>query len=208
MTKYYLVENKQQIHLGPIEWRQRFIQSELDDLGVDYTVSPTESGYVNINGVFEIFPVGASIVPGFDPVYEELVGPTITYADNQAHETYTKRNRDVQSVKSTLYGVIAAERYGYEIKGVEYTLSGVTVTLPTDREGKKQFTDILSTIGDTSISYKFRGNFYTLSKSDVEAIISAINTYVQSQYDWEHAVHTQIQNATTLDELKAINVRK
>lgn len=209
MAKYFLVENRQQIHLGPVEWSHyRMFQSELDDLGINYTISPSAESYVNIDGKYEIIPLGTTIVPEHDSVYEELVGPSITFDNNQAHQTYTKRNRNIESVKSSLYSIIATERYEYEIKGIEYTLGGVSVTLPTDREGKKQFTDILATIGDSSISYKFNGNFYTLSKSDVEAIISAINTYVQSQYDWEHSVHTQIQNATTLDELKAINIKK
>jgi hypothetical protein len=49
--------------LGPITWRQRFIQTEINDLiddgelTIDYTVPATEQGYINIGDGFEIFPV-------------------------------------------------------------------------------------------------------------------------------------------------------
>jgi hypothetical protein len=60
---YLLVQNKQMVILGPITWRQRFIQTEINDLiddgelTIDYTVPATEQGYINIGDGFEIFPV-------------------------------------------------------------------------------------------------------------------------------------------------------
>ena len=49
MANYLLVENRQIVHLGPIPWRHRFIQSELDDLEVDFVVPQSEQGYIKIN---------------------------------------------------------------------------------------------------------------------------------------------------------------
>ena len=82
---YLLVENRQSgnpsILLGPIVWKPRFIQSEIDDLEVDYKVPPAEQGYIKINDNLEIIPVIEATDAGEDPLYEGLAGPFYNYTD-------------------------------------------------------------------------------------------------------------------------------
>ena len=102
MANYVLVENRQIIHLGPIPWRHRFIQSELDDLEVTYTVPPVEIGYIRINDNFEIFPVGEAQGDAGDPKWNDPVGPTWEFVDNVAVPTFGKVDKPLDQIRQMI----------------------------------------------------------------------------------------------------------
>ena len=204
MMKYILVENQTSVLLGPFFWRQRFIQSELEDLEVDFTIPPVEQGYIKINDTYEIFPVVESNTPSYDSVYETLGGPYFSYENNEASERYDLLNLDIGSVKNNLKQVAAGERYRKEVAGTTLVINGLTVSLQTDRDNRDKFNGLLASIGDASYTWKFNDGFVSLQLVDVQNIVNAIRGYIQSQFDWEKSICDSIDAANSIDELKAL----
>jgi hypothetical protein len=206
MAKYILVKDRTELILGPIEWKQRFIQSELNDLGLRGQVPPVEVGHITLDDGYEIFPIISSNADEHDPVWQELVGPTFTYEEDAAHEVYTMRDRQLNYIKDTLKQQLANERYRREVSGFTMNIKGQDVIISTAREDRQQFLDVLETVGNGYVSWKFNTGFINIVKSDLESIVAARKNYIQEQFLWEKAVHESINLASTIEELKAIKI--
>ena len=204
--KYILVENKQSVLLGPVFWRHRFIQSELDDLEIEFTVPPTEpNSYLNINDNLEIYPVDDPAIPAHDPKYETLAGPFWTFSNNTASGVYTAVQKSIQNIKSEMKQLAADERYKKEVAGAKVTVQGVQITADTSRDGRHLFLQKYSLMGDAdTVDWKFPETWVTITKAELGAVIMAGANHIQAQYDWEKTVSDQIDAASTVAELKTI----
>lgn len=207
--QYVLVQNKQTILLGPINWRHRFIQTELNDLEVDFTLSPTEpNAYVKINDELEIYPVTGLEIPSHNSTHEQLDGPYWTFVDGvAANGTYNIAGKPVDAIKNELKALTAAERYKKEIAGIKLTVQGVEVALATDRDTRNLYVQKLITMTDTdTVQWKFNENWLTLTKEDMTNICNAVNAHVQTQYDWEANIVNQINSAADSAALQTITI--
>lgn len=207
---YVLVENQQIVHLGPIAWKQRFIQSELNDLEVTgYKVPPVEQGYIKINDNFEIYPIAEQIIPAYDPLFEQLVGPTYTYNEKNsgyAIQYYTKQDSSLETVKNNLKQKAASIRYTKENSGTTFVIEGLSLDISTSREERNVFTNLLTTIGNNTVSWKFNGQFFDLDATKVQSIVESIHNHVQTQFAWEKTLCDQIDAANDTDTLKTITI--
>lgn len=214
MTNYVIVQNRQTILLGPMPWRQRMFQSEINDLydqgeiAQKYDILPVENGYVNLGEGIEIFPVADSVtVPEHDPIYEALAGPFWAFWNDPkvAIPNYNVVPVDINLSKGALKNLAAAVRYNKEIRGTTTTVQGTTVTLDTSRDGRTIFTHAHSIMEDgATTNWKFQEGWLTISKEELNAIIMAGAAYIQAQFDWEADISSKIDAATTVEELKAI----
>lgn len=210
--KYLLVQNKKTVLLGPMEWRPRFIQSELNDLfdagekANKFTISLTETGYVDCGDGFEIFPIAASEGSQHDPIYEHLEGPFYTYDNNIASEVYNVLDKDVYYVKESLKQLTKAERQRKQLLGTTLNIGGTVVTIATDADELANFVSLLSSIGEDSVNWKFKEGFVTLTKVDVQNIVDTIRSHIQTQFDWEKEIHETINAATELTSLKSLTI--
>ena len=202
--KYLVVENRQSVLLGPTFWKQRFIQSEFDELEVEFSVPPVEQGYIRVNDTYEILPVSDPVGPAVDPLYEEMVGPFYTYGTDNATATTGVQALSVERIRSNLKAVSATERYTRECAGTTVTIGGVVRALSTNRDARTQFESLLSNIGNDQVNWKFSTEFASINKSDVTSIVSAIQNHVQAQFDWEKGIHDSIDAASTVEQFKAI----
>ena len=204
---FLLVENRQSVLLGPMDWRQRFFQSELNDLEVDYQVPSTLTGYHQINDELEIFPVVEITVPDHDPQFDQLAGPFWTYDNEEARGVYTKQDIDINTIKSNLKNVVAAERYRRENTITTVTVQDVTVSLDVSRDNRNIFVQKLMMMGDTdTVVWKFPETWLTLTKAELSSVVIAGAAYIQAQFDWEKSVADSIDAAATVDDLKAITI--
>lgn len=205
--QYLLVENKQIVHLGPIFWKHRFIQSELEDLDIVYQVPPVEpNSYLKITDSVEIFPVEPIIQPAYDPTYEQLVGPFWTFTD-VATGTYTITARDLSTIKSVLKEQAAAERYKKEVSGVKVVVQDQEVLVDTSREGRSVFVQKYSMMADTdTVQWKFPSTWLTLTKTELGTGISGGAAHIEAQFVWEQNIVSQIDAALSAEGLKAINI--
>ncbi|MGZ8924276.1 MAG: DUF4376 domain-containing protein [Nitrososphaeraceae archaeon] len=202
---YLLVENRQIVHLGPIEWKQRFIQSELNDLNISYVVPPVAPGYVKINNLVEIIPITGQHIPHYNPMFEQLVGPNYIYYVDFAHETYLVTDLDFVYMQNNVKQAIATERYKRENAGVTVHMFGTTVTIDTSR-GKREPLILKYAVAqeDELIKWKFPEGWFTLTKSELGEMVQASASYIQAQFDWESNICAQIDTAQNKEELQQI----
>lgn len=208
--QYLLVQNRTTVLLGPIDWRPRFIQSELNDLmdsgdlTVKYTVPSSEQGYVNIGDGIEIFPVNMTI-PAHDLNYQYLSGPFYTYdSTNVAQGTYTVNDLDINSVKSNLKQVVAAQRYIKQISGTTVTVANTTFSVGTDTDTLNQFVSLSNATGINTINYKSPNGFISVTGTDIQSIVNQINTYIQEQFTWEMTTGQAIDAASDVTTLQTL----
>lgn len=204
MASYLLVENRQIIHLGPMEWRQRFFQSELNDLEVEYQVPPVEQGYIKINDNFEFIPVVAVEMPEYD-MFEELVGPTWTYDNNQATGTYTKQPGNIDAAKGNMKSLVADKRYQKENTPFTMTIQNQLVTVDASRDNRNIFIQKYQLMADTdTVQWKFPETWLTLTKQELGSVVLAGANHIQTQFDWEKSIIDQIDATSDVATLKSI----
>ena len=204
--QYLLVENRQIVHLGPVFWRPRFIQSVLNDLDTEYTLAPTEPNqYIKISDNIEIFPITSIEQPQYDPAFEQLAGPFWTYGAESVSGTYSVAPRELTAVKNSLKSLAADERYKKEIAGITLTVHSMEINVPTDRETRSNYVQKLIAMTD-SVQWKFSEGWVTFSKDEFTAMIQSVDSYVQAQFDWESSIVALIDSATTAEELRAITI--
>jgi len=208
--QYLIVLNQEQVLLGPIDWRPRFIQIEFDELfenreiSFQYQVPQVEPGYVEVGEGFEIFPIVNTEMPDMDPMFEEPVGPFYTYDDNQAFTTYQKQDRLFGHIQGSLIEIAVRVRNTKENAGTTVKVTVGEINVPTDKDSRIHFLTLLSSMGTNSINYKLGAEFVPLTPIDMQTIVNTIHDYVQAQFDWELTIATQINNTSDIDKLKEI----
>jgi len=205
--EYILIEDKQTIHLNTT-WKPRMFQSELDDLEVDFKISPIEPGeYIKINDNLEIFPVVELIVPECDQIYEELNGPFWDFENQEARGYYTKTDKSLDIIKNTLKQLVASIRYKKEVAGVKTTIQETEITVETDKETRNIFVQKYILMGDSEIiNWKFPETWLALNKLELGTVIFTGATYIQAQFDWEKGIVDQIELSETIEDLKLISM--
>lgn len=208
---YILVQNRQTVLLGPINWRQRFIQTEINELidsgelTEDYKVPATEQGYIKINDEFEIFPASVESV-GYDSVHEQLAGPFWTFEDESAIGTYTVVPLDINIIKANLKQITAAERYRKQNSGTTVTIADNSFFVGSDKETINSLLSLAETTGTDTINYKSPNGFIPMTGADIRNIVDQIHQHVQTHFDWEKTINETIDVTNDVSQLKAITI--
>jgi hypothetical protein len=203
--KYILVEKQTTVLLGPSFWRHRFFQSELDDLEVDFALSPTDpDGYIKINDDLEIFPIVTEKAPSYDPLYETLVGPFYEYINNEAHEEYHSKELDTNSIRQNLKQIAKVERVRKQGLGTTTNIGNVTIQIATDIDTQNKYISLANAAGSNTINYKSNAGFITLTGSDLLNLANVIHDYTQTQFDWEKSICDTIDTTETIEDFKKI----
>lgn len=206
MNNYLLVENRKVIYLDMI-WRPRMFQNELQDLGLmtDVLFTETEPGYLKINDSFEIIPVTEVTSPEYDPRYERLSGPHVSYGDTFAEKVFIKEPNPIDNIKTELKSKISSERYNKEIVGFKHTIQGIEVTVDTSREIRNIFIQKLLIMDENEVAnWKFNEAWVPITKHDLKELVSKGASYIQAQFDWEKDAVNKIDAAESIDELKSL----
>lgn len=212
---YVIVKDKQSVLLGPMPWRQRMFQREIDDLldagdiSQRYIIPPVapETNYMNLGDGLEIFLVVNTDMPDHDPFYEQLAGPFYTYNNNEATATYNAVPVPLDISKSSLKSVVTNNRYKKEQAGIKLTIQGNEVTIDTARGSRDIFLQTYATMGESeTINWKFPEMWITVTAADMALIVSSGKAHIQTCFDWELSTHNAIDAATTVEELKAIDL--
>jgi hypothetical protein len=208
---YLLVQNQTTVILGPMPWKQRFIQSEITQLiedgvlSVNFTVPATEQGYINIGDGFEIFPCIVN-TPDIDYNYQYLIGPTWSYTGNIATGSYTVGNTDISIVKSNLKNIVATERYSKQNQGTTVTVANTTFFVDTDTNTLNQFVSLANATGTNTINYKSPVGFISVTGADIQSIVDQINAHIQEQFNWEMTMGQTIDAASDVTALQLIKI--
>lgn len=212
----YALVNKEILLLGPIKFNTRMFNSELDDIAEEYDIeigkkiTLNDEGQVPLN-VFTNDEVDLWILPtetqqpNFNPDTEFIIGPTHQVTPQEKVSfTWTVQDKTLEQVKSEKISKLPEIRYNKEQTGiVTYTLEGNDIEVSTSRENRLSLISKSSSINSES-NYKFGENWVTVSNTDLQNIISLIDTKVQEFFDWELSKINEINSCTDVESV--INV--
>lgn len=214
---YVLVHNDQVIY-GPVHWHSDIMNSYLNRLGIQYTfpddITARRRRLVPINTPTVISEnTKAYKVSLLNSQPEEslfTINGNILwdFSSGIAVGTYVAVDKELDDVKKLLLETVERNRNNKE-------MSGLTVTL--NNEEYKIFSGPISRLNllekhnlmqenDTCV-WKFMDNKWaTVNKTQVMYLYNAILDFVKNLQQWEYDRTVEINNATTVDQLKEISL--
>ena len=203
----FVIVHNNSVILGPMRWnRFRFENFLVEELEVSTTLPQQNSSVVTVSDEISIYPIQGSLDPVFNPKIEILHGPFWEFTDSAAISSYQVLSKTVESVKNELKSLAAAERWNRENTQVSVTINDISCDFKTDRETRMVLQNALTSPSDANV-WKVAGDTWvTLTKVDLQNILTAVLTHVQASFDWEHSIVTQINAAETLAELDTIQI--
>jgi len=205
----YAIVHKQRVILGPVAWAQKYFT---DVLKIRHRITanipgqaPEQFPYV-IDENTSIYEV-VEDRPEFNAMTEYHYGPQWDISANPIVASYTVEQQTVESARENFKILAAHERYKKEVSGTKVTINGTEIAISTHRGDRDVYVQKYLSLNDEgTINFKFGQQWVNLSKQDLNNIITAINTKVQSAFDWEANIHTQINDAETTEQLMAIEI--
>lgn len=183
-----------------------------------YFYNPTTDERVNEQRMYLIYGVtpetAASkgwfpfslVQPSYDSLYHYPSDEGTESDGNGGYRiTWAIKDKPVENVRKELKQRVAAKRYTVETSGVSVNDS----TILTDREsqatitGAKAFADLNPT---AVVDWKSSTGWVQISAAAISAIASAVGLHVQSCFSRERALSEAIDTATTIVDLKAVDI--
>jgi hypothetical protein len=209
--QYALVRNNQ-IQVGPRSWNRGFFLDYLEEENLDFKLIPRkEQTEPVITDEWKLLPVTEVEFPELDGIYEQFVGPFWTIHEDHITGLYTKTDSELNGVKGFLKNTVASNRYLVETGKLEYTFSdGQVVELYTEREERMIYLNTLQALPDgMTVPFKFKNGIFRtgVTKQQLQEIVNLGMMHIASTFEWESGKVTEIENATTKEELKAIELK-
>lgn len=203
----FVIVHNNYVVLGPMRWnRFRFENCLEEELETKFTLETRNDAEtpVIVSDEIKILPVQGTQDPVYNPKIEMLHGPFWEFTDLVAISSYEVQPMPVEAVQSMLKEQAAAERYNREITTVDVTIAGTVYKFSTNRDTRNVIQNAL-TSSVSSFNWKLdRDMWVTLTNTELQAILDAITTHVQSCFDWEYSIIAAINASSTLTELDAI----
>ena len=122
--------------------------------------------------------------------------------------TYQLVDRPLDVAKDRLTGFVSEIRNEKEISGVDITIQNKTVKSFTGPVARLNVIQKLNQLENNETTlYKFMDNeWLTIDRNELELINLAVQQHIDSLDAWEQNINSQIKNATTVNQLKSIEV--
>lgn len=206
---YALIYNNQ-IEVGPRDWLYSMFKDFLDEEGLDASelprIAPSEP---IVTTQWKILPVESIDIPSYDSLFEQLSGPFLTINEFNVTGYYDVVPDSIVSSKSKMKTIVTNNRYYGENKGTTFTFSdGQKVGIYTSREDRNIYLQAYQIIqeGDT-IWFKFPNSiFRNVTKEELGQIVATGSSWIQNAFNWEQNKYNEIDSATTVEELKTIEL--
>ena len=190
----YALINGQELLLGPISFNYRMINSVLEeDLEVDFRVTSQDYQSVPITFTEDIKILPArDDIPEHDPRFQTVSQTSHTITDTEVVFVYTVADKPLEQIKEEYKAVVAPERWNKENTTVTVTINNNEITISTSRDNRLSIVSKLLS-GDGPYNFKFNdGVWEEISKTDLQTILTEIDTVVQAAFDWELAKLAEI----------------
>lgn len=207
----YVVKYKGNVVLGIIPWNNQYIMDVMrsryrQTIEIPYVEPQPEEFPLQVTDDIIIYPAEEDRASEINPLIEYYYGPTWELVDDKkiiAH--YEVRPLELNDAKNNYRGKAAQIRYDKEIKGTVVLINGVEYSVETDRSSKSKYTEKLVAMSDNEVvNWKFNQGWGQLTKSQMQTVVAAINAYVQSAFDEEYQLNIVIDQATSAEDLLAI----
>lgn len=215
---YALIHDSQLI-LGPVGYNYRMINSELEELEIEYRVSPRdyENVPIHIDEKTHYIPA-VEIIPSYDPKFQNVGNfewEIIKENDIpvRVEFRYPIVDKTLDQIKHEHRQQVAPIRKEKENTLIEIVLNQPTVglstvTVSTSRENRLVFVSKL-VASPGPHKFKFGQNMWLeITQTELEYIISQIDLKVQEAFDWEYAKLQEIDACTTGEEVYNVILRE
>ena len=190
----YALVNGQELLLGPIAFNYRMINSVLEEeLEVNFRV--TSQDYLNVPITFtediKILPARDE-VPEYDPRFQSVSQTSHEITDTEVVFYYGVSDKPLEQIKGEYKAAVAPERWNKENTTVTVTINDKEITVSTSRDNRLSLVSKLLS-GDGPYNFKFNdGVWVEILKTDLQTILTEIDTVVQAAFDWELAKLAEI----------------
>lgn len=206
----FVIVHNNSVIWGPKDWNKRgFEEVILEDCEVVCQLPTRNDGAIpiTVDNDIVILHVVALENPPLNQKTQRYDGPFWNFYEDRAEMYYTVADLPVDVVKSFLIDNIASNRNKVENGSISITINTNTVSVSADRTARHVYTTTAMTMNDVdTVEWKFPEGWLTLQKTDVMKIITDINKHVSDCFVWENQKIAEINAATTLEELNAIEL--
>ena len=190
----YALVNGQQLLLGPIAFNYRMINSVLEEeLEVNFRVKSSDYQLVPISFTEDIKILPArNDIPEYDPRFQSASQTSHTITDTEVVFSYGVADKSLEQIKGEYKARVAPERWNKENTTVTVTINSKEITVSTSRDNRLSLVSKLLS-SDGPYNFKFNdGVWAEISKTDLQTILTEIDTVVQAAFDWELAKLAEI----------------
>ena len=190
----YALINGQELLLGPISFNYRMINSVLEEeLEVDFRVTSQDYQSVPLSFTEDIKILPArNEVPEYDTRFQTVSQTSHEITDTEVVFYYGVSDKPLEQIKEEYKAAVAPERWNKENTTVTVTINDNEITVSTSRDNRLSIVSKLLS-GDGPYNFKFNdGVWEEISKTDLQTILTEIDTVVQAAFDWELAKLAEI----------------
>lgn len=193
----YALVNGEELLLGPISFNTRMINSELEDLELDYRVKSSDDANVPISISEEIKIIFArNDIPEHDPRFEVVFQTSHEIQEKEVVFFYTKRDKSLEQIKGEYKQLVAPERRNKENTNINLTVNDVEIIVSTSRDNRLALAS--KALGNSGpYNFKFGDTWVEITKENLEYILAQIDTKVQEAFDWELSKLNEIESCDT-----------
>ena len=190
----YALINGQELLLGPISFNYRMINSVLEEeLEVDFRVTSQDYQSVPLSFTEDIKILPTRIeIPEHDSIFQTVSQTSHEITDTEVVFYYGVSDKPLEQIKEEYKAAVAPERWNKENTTVTVTINDNEITVSTSRDNRLSIVSKLLS-GDGPYNFKFNdGVWEEISKTDLQTILTEIDTVVQAAFDWELAKLAEI----------------
>ena len=204
----YALVNGQELLLGPIAFNYRMINSVLEEeLELPDRVTSQDYQRVPITFTDEVKILPArNDVPEFDSRFQGVSQTSHTITEDKVVFTYTVSDKSLEQIKGEYKAGVKPERQRRENTTIKVTINDNEVSVSTSRESRLEF--ISKLLGNEGpYNFKFdNGIWLEITKTDLQYIITQIDSKVQEAFDWELAKLAEIDACQTKEEVYEVEI--
>jgi hypothetical protein len=214
---YSLIHDSQLI-LGPIPFNYRLINGELEDLEIDFKVTPRDYEKVPlmINENTSLVPVVQNI-PSYDSRFQSVGNFEWVIIDENGYPervemNYAINDKTLDQIKAEYKEQVAPIRYEKENQIITVTINDTEVEVFTSREERDQFViKYVSCSNEPEVTHKYKFNnnvWLEIGCVEIQNILKEIDHIVQEAFDWEYSKYQEIDACTTGEEVYNVILRE
>ena len=148
-------------------------------------------------------------MPTYDRLTQQITDSgNVEETDGRYFVVWTIGDRDLDDAKKDMKSVLAEIRYNKEIGGTE-TGGDNSVKVLTDRESQASTNSVYNALVNDLISstqWKTPDGWTSVTSTELLPIATALNEHVSKAFGAEQTVSASIDDATSADDLRAINL--
>lgn len=203
---------------GPMKWNtERANKILVEKTDIDYQfpediimyqkgLLPQGNVPLKINDRMTLYKVEYEEAPDLDAPFEYHKNLQWVIDSGKAVGTYFVFNREVDELKKMFHDALSEKSFAKQNEGVDTTIQSKSIKINSDFVNRSILFYRWSLMADDS-SEEFKlnnGEWFTLSKTEVETVLITINNHLKQVMAWESSISSQINNSVTIEDLKTV----